>query len=153
MPYTATLSAILRTTTEPRPLANGHNGPIAWHSTQTELILSDANTSKVQLNACGFGGQGDLLALGHTYHLSGPFGQRPSGASVIKYSSLTQADIGIIPPEQAQVAGKAIISGIGKVISFEYDDVADEDGSWNLTIDAEHNYFDPEISTLTKISS
>ncbi|EGG10426.1 uncharacterized protein MELLADRAFT_102984 [Melampsora larici-populina 98AG31] len=144
---TATMNTIITTTSETSQLRAPESG-LAWHQTDTELILKSIAEAPIvsPLKAYGYITSKDMLTRNWTYSLNGAVGFiEDSGTVFIKHSSLTQSLVATVPPQQQDLAGKASISGIGKVVKVNMDNL-NEDGEWHLTVHAEHDVFDPESS-------
>ncbi|EGF98064.1 uncharacterized protein MELLADRAFT_69601 [Melampsora larici-populina 98AG31] len=155
---TATINAILTTTSDlitlfdlfhPQTMLLRLRLPansIAWHKTNTQLILKsvDGQPLVYPLKAYGFLTAEDKFIRQWTYNIHGAIGQDEESSDVfIKHSSLSQSLVATAPPQQHDLAGKAMISGIGKVVKVNIDNL-NEDGEWHLTLYAEHEAFDPE---------
>ncbi|EGG07382.1 uncharacterized protein MELLADRAFT_105951 [Melampsora larici-populina 98AG31] len=144
-PLTAKISAIVTATSEAMLLRlRLPDGGSAWHKTKTELILKDPNGQPqvFPLKAYGLLMADDVLKRDHTYHIHGPLGVDPVDGAFIKHSSMTQSLVATVPPQHADLAGKAWICSTGKVLRVAFENV--EDGEWHLTVQAEHEIFDPE---------
>ncbi|EGG00017.1 uncharacterized protein MELLADRAFT_93921 [Melampsora larici-populina 98AG31] len=141
--YKAVIGAILRATADPVPVDPAKTG-MAWRGTATDLVLVDAEgkTFTVPLEAFGFNLPSDLLRRDHTYHLSGDLGQKSTGEAFIKHSELTQSKICSSAPDHESIAGKTTMSAIGKVVNVSLDN-DNEDEEFHLTVEAEHEGFDP----------
>ncbi|EGG11953.1 uncharacterized protein MELLADRAFT_59065 [Melampsora larici-populina 98AG31] len=148
--YTAVLSAILRTTGDPVRVHPGEDA-LSHHMTPTNLVLKDGEGEplSVSVESLSLSMENDLLCRDRTVHLSGPFGVNPvSREAFIKHSPLTQSEICSAAPDPKEIAGKATISGIGKVVNVSLtlvDNLTDEEEQWHLTVDAEHKIFDPKV--------
>ncbi|EGG11878.1 uncharacterized protein MELLADRAFT_88969 [Melampsora larici-populina 98AG31] len=145
---TATINAILTTTSDTTLLrAILADGGVAWHKTDAVLILNGVGGQHVTwpLKAFGYLMANDVLTWDWTYNIHGDFGQdSESGNAFIKHSSLTQSLVATVAPQPQELAGKAMISGIGKVVKVNIDLTKEDDGVWHLTVHAEHEVFDPE---------
>ncbi|EGG02398.1 uncharacterized protein MELLADRAFT_110218 [Melampsora larici-populina 98AG31] len=142
---TASLSAIL-TTTSDATLLRLPPGGVAWHKSETHIVFKGPEGQPVlsPLTAYGYVMADDALTRHQTYHIHGAVGvDLDDGAAFIKHSSITQSLVATIPPEPVELAGKAMISSIGKVQKVAFDNV-NEDGEWQLTVQAEHEIFNPE---------
>ncbi|KAH9806869.1 hypothetical protein DFH28DRAFT_1141346 [Melampsora americana] len=141
MAYPVILSATLHATTDGMRISEGLLG---WHHTQTQLILKDSVHDHIiePLNAYGYGLPSDKLDRGQTYHIDGPFGQDlTSGQLQIQHSSFTQTEVGTHTPDYKELAGKAILTGVGKVLDVQLDNVSN-DGKWHLTVNAQHQFYE-----------
>ncbi|EGG07918.1 uncharacterized protein MELLADRAFT_105405 [Melampsora larici-populina 98AG31] len=127
------------------------DGSSAWHKSKTKLILKGVRGQPMvcPLKAYGLLMADDVLIRGQTYHIHGPVGVDPVGGAFIKHSYITQSLVATVPPRQAELAEKAYISSTGRVLRVAWDNVND-DGDWHLTVEAEHDIFDPEVSVLVK---
>ncbi|EGG07145.1 uncharacterized protein MELLADRAFT_62897 [Melampsora larici-populina 98AG31] len=149
--YTVVLSAILRTIAEPVRIDPGEGG-MAWYGTPTELVLTndEGRTFTEGLKALGLSLQSSILRRDWTYHVSGDFGQNPiTREAFIKHSEMTQSEICASAPAHQAIAGKATICGTGKVVNVSFDNF-NEDEEWHLTVEAEHDLFDPKQKQLIK---
>ncbi|EGG09042.1 uncharacterized protein MELLADRAFT_61251 [Melampsora larici-populina 98AG31] len=141
---TTILSAVVTATSEATRL---FPGAIAWHATESDLALKlvGENVVSEPLHTLGFALEYDLLNRGSTYLLTGPFGQDPdTGRALMKHSPLTESKLSNHTPDPKELAGKASISGVGKVLEAVMDNITNAGGEWNLTVQAEHEYYDPE---------
>ncbi|EGG03382.1 uncharacterized protein MELLADRAFT_65495 [Melampsora larici-populina 98AG31] len=118
------------------------NDFIAWYSNQTDIVLE--NELPEAIRALGHVPHPLCLRANRTYQLAGPFSQDPnSGEAMMSFGCDTQTFLGFdhLPP--AAVAGKTLINGIGKVLDFHFDDVENCGGLWNLTVNLNHEFYDP----------
>ncbi|EGF98079.1 uncharacterized protein MELLADRAFT_69587 [Melampsora larici-populina 98AG31] len=144
----ASINTILNTTSEttilrPQTIPDA----VAWHKTNTNLILKDEQGQHVTspLKAYGFSLASEVLTRHWTYNIHGGLGQNTiTGEYFVKHSSITQSLVVTVPPQPQHLAGKAMISGIGKVVKVNIDNL-NEDGDWHLTVQAEHDIFNPEV--------
>ncbi|EGG09412.1 uncharacterized protein MELLADRAFT_104095 [Melampsora larici-populina 98AG31] len=151
---TASLSAILTSTSDATLLRlPGPQGGVAWHKSETELVLKDAAGQPVlsPLKAYGYVMADETLTRNHTYHIHGAVGVDEHSAAFIRHSSITQTLVATTSPNPANLAGKAMISSIGKVLHVAVDNVDEDDGEWHLTVQAEHEIYDPELSEMGDI--
>ncbi|EGG07575.1 uncharacterized protein MELLADRAFT_105533 [Melampsora larici-populina 98AG31] len=148
-PLTAKISAIITATSDAMFLRlRLPDGGAAWHQTETELILKDQRGQPLVCNLTAYGllMADDVLTRDYTYHIHGPVGVDPDSGAFIKHSYITQSLVATVKPQEAHIAGKAWISSTGKVIQVAWDNVSEE-GEWHLTVQAEHEIFDPEKRT------
>ncbi|EGF97238.1 uncharacterized protein MELLADRAFT_114490 [Melampsora larici-populina 98AG31] len=146
-PLIATLSAILTATSDSTMLhPRLVDGGVAWHKTDTQLVLKDEEGQHVitPLKAYGYILANELLTRGHTYHIHGPVGvDLEDGAAFVRHSVLTQSLVSVEPPQPADLAGKAMLSSVGKVLRVTLDN-ANKEAQWHFTVQAEHEVFEPE---------
>ncbi|EGF98525.1 uncharacterized protein MELLADRAFT_95593 [Melampsora larici-populina 98AG31] len=146
MPNTAFISAIVPTTADARPSL-----PIPkfvdWHLTLADLVLQDDLGAPVNesVHVYGYTMNNHKLARGRIYHLYGPFQEPVSGQAMIRHDQTAQSEIGTHSINRQEIAGKASISSYGKVIAFEYNNVHNSNGQWNLTVIAAHELAIPVI--------
>ncbi|KAH9808607.1 hypothetical protein DFH28DRAFT_1087318 [Melampsora americana] len=112
-----------------------------WYLTPTTIVMLDNHLERVM--ALGHVTPPERLFGGMTYHLSGPLGQDPNtGQAMVRHASDTQSQVPPPGPTQQALAGKAMVSGIGKVMNVQFDEVVNHGGSWNLTLNVQHDYYD-----------
>ncbi|EGG02852.1 uncharacterized protein MELLADRAFT_66068 [Melampsora larici-populina 98AG31] len=146
MPNSVLMSAILPTTAEARNIVQIPKF-VDWRLTAADLVLRDALGEPLNepLKAYGYSMDNKKLELGRIYHLFGPFGQHPiSGEAMIRHDQTAQSDLGAHTINRQEIAGNAYITSKGKVMDAEYDNVHNSNGSWNLTVVAEHEFVVPE---------
>ncbi|EGG08369.1 uncharacterized protein MELLADRAFT_105099 [Melampsora larici-populina 98AG31] len=106
-------------TTPVNPTQAQGEGGVAWHQTETNLVLKDNKGQPIlsPLKAYGLSISDDFLVRNHTYHIHGPVGvDLVDGDAFIKHSIMTQSLVATIPPQPEDLSGKAKISAIGKVL-------------------------------------
>ncbi|EGG08083.1 uncharacterized protein MELLADRAFT_85176 [Melampsora larici-populina 98AG31] len=141
MPYPAILNTTLTTAYDAIPVGGDEFMP--YYSNSTEIIMKDAQA--VPLQALGHVIPQERLRANRSYQLSGPLGVDPAtGQATITFCSETRTFLGCDPPPHALLAGHAVLTGIGKVTDFHLDDV-EEMGGWHLTVNAQHEYYDPLV--------
>jgi hypothetical protein len=84
--------------------------------------------------------------MSHTYTMTGPFGHNPeTGRTEIRHTSNTQVDIGEYRGSYRNLAGRAILSGIGLVKSISFCDPECLLLPWNMVLTVQHDYHDPVV--------
>ncbi|EGG00873.1 uncharacterized protein MELLADRAFT_111477 [Melampsora larici-populina 98AG31] len=148
--YTAVSGTTVRTTGNPVRVQPGEEA-LAHHMTPTRLVLKDdkGEPHSVPLKSLSLTLDTNFLHCNHTVYLSGTFGQNPVSRKVfIKHSALTQSEICSTVPDAKELAGRATISGIGKVVNVSLslvDNPTNEEEQWHLTVDAKHKILDPKV--------
>ncbi|EGG00501.1 uncharacterized protein MELLADRAFT_67722 [Melampsora larici-populina 98AG31] len=140
--FNAIMTAIVPTVAHARGLTRGY---MAYYTTEAQLFLKERPHPHAteSLQAIGCTMESDILTRGKMYQLSGPFGQHPiSGQAMIKHNRYTQCKVGTHTPDPNNLAGKASISALGKVLDMQFDDVNQPLGGWNLDVVAEHEFAD-----------
>ncbi|EGG07397.1 uncharacterized protein MELLADRAFT_62722 [Melampsora larici-populina 98AG31] len=140
MGYPAIMTATVPTTAE--AVCFWGNDFMPWYSNSTEIVLEDVIPEPIKVY--GHVIPPDRLRANRTYQISGPFGQDSNtGEGMITFGSDTQTFLGFDHPEREAVAGRAMINGIGQVLDVHFDDVVNQGGLWNLTVNLQHEYYDP----------
>ncbi|EGG08896.1 uncharacterized protein MELLADRAFT_84420 [Melampsora larici-populina 98AG31] len=152
-PLTAKISAILTAKSNATLLHLClREGDSAWHQSETKLILKDQRGDPLPCNLRAYGllMADNVLIHNHTYHIHGPVGVDPNSGAFIKHSCITQTLVATVPPQQGDLAAKAWINSTGKVLRVVWDNVSEE-GEWHLTVQAEHEIFNPDLSEMEDI--
>ncbi|KAH9812947.1 hypothetical protein DFH28DRAFT_1084085 [Melampsora americana] len=128
------------------------NGYVGWSRSPPQLILNDPDRSISvhPTTALGFITCNSSLKMSHSYNLSGPFCHNlETDAIIIEHTSNTQVDIGEYEDSYRNLAGRATISGVGRVTSVAFCDPDCLFLPWNMVLTVEHNYCDPTLHRTT----
>ncbi|EGG04601.1 uncharacterized protein MELLADRAFT_108256 [Melampsora larici-populina 98AG31] len=143
--FTTIMTAIVPSTADGVRI-DFEDSQFGWHTANTSLSLKDSNeTGHViePLKAIGHVWGPDTLKRGRTYVLVGPFGQDlMTGENVIKYHSATKTEVGTHGADLDDLAGKALVNGLGLLLNVSYAEDPEIEGGWNLTVNAKHEWYD-----------
>ncbi|EGG05153.1 uncharacterized protein MELLADRAFT_107850 [Melampsora larici-populina 98AG31] len=144
--YTALLTTIVPTTAEATRVRLGEEG-VGWFSTPTSLTLKDDEGGHhiEPLTALGYVLPRHRLKQCRTYQLIGPLGiDSKTEEAFIKHTLDTRIEVGTHCPDLEALAGRSMLSGLGKVLNVTFDNVAIP-RVWNLTVTAQHHCYDPVV--------
>ncbi|EGG00164.1 uncharacterized protein MELLADRAFT_93844 [Melampsora larici-populina 98AG31] len=142
MTYIAVINAIVNVTSPPVAM---NSGQISFVENTASMTVVDLEGHAVPelLFTHGFGPAENTLQHHHTYSITGPFGQDSvTGRASIKHTPLNHADVTGINFPDCELAGRATITGVARVISFYLEDGPINGPDWDMVLTASHEYYD-----------
>ncbi|EGG08797.1 uncharacterized protein MELLADRAFT_61561 [Melampsora larici-populina 98AG31] len=119
---------------------------LAYHTCKTQLVLGHRHGRLITEVAFtkALCTSWNKLCCGRAYTISGPFGQDPvTKQASIKHTPMSQVDIGPWVYPHSHLAGKARLSGIGKIKSVIFEEGSRPGMPWNAVIVVTHDFSDP----------